>query len=681
MSQIVPKPAALSDRDLRRRSRRSGRHRRRRTTRRIVIGLLIAIAVVAVLTVLAVIPGLSAREHLERGRDGLANAQSALEKGDLQRAVQEFDAAESAFLEAKAAGDSPLLRIPSVFPLIGRTPDAIRTFSDVGLLLAGAGVELTTELDVLPGGMDALAPQDRRIPIENLQLLSPTMVRVRTEFEHAAADAEDIATTLVPQDVVAGGDLLREKITQALPAVRSADEMLRALPTFAGLDAPRHYLLGPQNTAELRATGGLLTTFSIVTIDDGLITVAPFRDINEIPLLEPEDAPWPSPELEDIYASFNSAGSARNATATLDGPTASLFLENLWNETMSDPIDGVILVDVQALGYLLEATGPIEVKDVPGELTKRNVVRFVASDAYTLIPDQDVRKDFVGVVGQAVFEAFLHNAGGDRGLRALIRAAADGHILVNATDPLVDAAFRSAGVAGALGPVGGGDYLALAVNNIAANKLDYYMQRSVAYDVTIGEDGAASAVSTVRFENDAPADAEPGYVFGPYEGKGLDGLDLLPGEAYQRSSLYCAGGCSLSGATHRGKPYAVQAYREQGYPLFVGLQRIPAQSADEVRYDLELSDVWTGNDGLGTYRLTVRSQPTLNPTTGMITIHPPAGSSIAYASSPLEVRDGAATWSGELSDVTTFEVRFQKGLPGRVWSGIDDFLSKPVIRL
>jgi Protein of unknown function (DUF4012) len=681
VSQIVPKPVALPDREFRRRSKRSGRHRRRRARRRIWIGLLIVIGAVVVVTALAVIPGLRAREHLEQGRDGLANAQAALQKGDLPRAIDEFDRARTEFVGAKSAGDNLLIRIPALIPLVGRTPDAIRTFSDVGLRVAGAGVELTHELDALPGGIDALAPDDRRIPVENLQRLSPVMARVRGEFEQAAAEAEGIATTLVPQDVVDGGDLLREKLTQALPAVRSADEMLRALPTFAGIDAPRHYLLGPENSAELRATGGLLTTFSVVTIDDGLITLVPFRDINEIPVLEPQDAPWPSPDLEDIYTSYNSAGAARNATATLDGPTASLFLENLWNETKPNPIDGVILVDVQALGYLVDATGPLEVAGVPGDLTKRNVVSFVANEAYGLIQDQDVRKDFVGAVGGAVFEAFLKHAGGDRGLRAVVKAAADGHILVNTVDPQVEAAFRSAGISGALGPQGGGDYLAVAVNNTAANKLDYYMERHVGYDVTLGEDRTASAVTTVAFRNEAPADAEPGYVFGPYEGKQLKGLHLQAGEAYQQTSLYCGAACTLADATHDGEPFAVQAYREGHYPLFVGLQRIPAQSSYEVRYDLRQTDAWTGTTGLGTYRLTVRSQPTLNPTTATITIHAPEGTSIAYASSPLEVHGGVATWSGELSDVTTFEIRFQKGLVGRIWSGLDDFLSKPVIRL
>jgi hypothetical protein len=681
--QIVPRPLAVSDRDFRRRrrQRRSARRRRRHLIRRVIIGIVFAIPILGVLTALALIPAAGAREHLERGRDGLAKAQSALLKGDLDQALEGFTAAEGEFRQAKATGDNPLLRVPALFPLIGRTPDAIRTISDVGLRLSDAGGEIARAIGELPGGIDALAPKDGRIPVETLQGLAPVMSRARAAFEQAEVEAQGIATSLVPPQVVEAGDLLREKLARALPPVRSADEMLRALPSFAGVDAPRHYLLGPENSAELRATGGLLTTFSILTIDDGAISVQPFRDIKEIPSLNlaPED--WPSPELADIYGAFNAAGEARNATATLDGPTASLFLENLWNTTMPDPIDGVILVDVQALRYLMEATGAIDIQGVPYPLTERNVVQYVANDAYVQIGDDDVRKDFVGVVGQVVFHEFLQHAGGDKALRALIGAAADGHILVNTVDPEVDAAFRSAGVSGALPPVDAGDFLGVAVNNIAGNKIDYYMDRHIDYDITLGPDGRATSAATVAFDNTAPADAEAGYVFGPFQGKALRGLDLKAGEAYQSTSVYCGAGCTLSGASRDGEPYPVQAYLEGTHPLFVGVQRIPAQSTYEVRYDMQDTDVWTGNGGLGRYRLTIRSQPTLNPTTATIAIHVPEGTTIAYASEPLKVSGGVATWSGELGDVTTFEVRFQKGLAGRVWSGIDDFLSKPVIRL
>jgi hypothetical protein len=82
VSQIVPKPVAISDRDFRRRRRhrRSAGRRRRRLIRRVGLGLLIAIPVVGILTVLALIPAAGARDHLERGKDSLGDAQSALLK-------------------------------------------------------------------------------------------------------------------------------------------------------------------------------------------------------------------------------------------------------------------------------------------------------------------------------------------------------------------------------------------------------------------------------------------------------------------------------------------------------------------------------------------------------------------------------------------------------------------------
>ena len=281
-----------------------------------------------------------------------------------------------------------------------------------------------------------------------------------------------------------------------------------------------------------------------------------------------------------------------------------------------------------------------------------------------------------------MFHEFLQHAGGDKALRAVISAAADGHILVNAVDPQVDAAFRSAGAAGALPPPTPATSWALRSTTRPATRSTTTSSATSATTSRSAPTARATSTATVRFDNEAPADAEPGYVFGPFEGKALRGLDLQAGEAYQSTSVYCGIGCTLSAATRDGEPYPVQAYREGSHPLFVGVQRIPPQSY--VRGALRpcgTTDAWTGNNGLGTYRLTIRSQPTLNPTTATISIRVPDGMSIAYASEPMKVQGGVATWSGELVDVTTFEVRFQRDLVGTGVVGIDDFLSKPVIRL
>ena len=45
------------------------------------------------------------------------------------------------------------------------------------------------------------------------------------------------------------------------------------------------------------------------------------------------------------------------------------------------------------------------------------------------------------------------------------------------------------------------------------------------------------------------------------------------------------------------------------------------------------------------------------------------------------MKGDTATWTGTLGDVTNLEVRFERGFLGRVWADVQDFLSKPVIKL
>src|SRR5439155_20291348 len=190
--------------------------------------------------------------------------------------------AESEFRAAVSAGDNPLLSIPAFVHFIGRTPDAVRTIADVGLRVSTSGKAVTDAISRLPGGFDSLAPTSGKIPVEQLLALAPVVSQARQQFEDAAREADGIATTMVPAQVVQAGDLLRAKLDQALPVIRAADGMIKALPTFAGLDGAKHYFLAPQNPTELRGTGGLISAYAILTIDNGAISVGPFEDIRSL---------------------------------------------------------------------------------------------------------------------------------------------------------------------------------------------------------------------------------------------------------------------------------------------------------------------------------------------------------------------------------------------------------------
>jgi hypothetical protein len=96
-------------------------------------------------------------------------------------------------------------------------------------------------------------------------------------------------------------------------------------------------------------------------------------------------------------------------------------------------------------------------------------------------------------------------------LREVASLARGRHLALWSADPEEQAVLEDLGVAGSADPEG--DDLALvAVNNLGANKLDYYVDREVEVVVTVGRD-RAEVVQRVLLSNRAPEDLVP-YVAG-----------------------------------------------------------------------------------------------------------------------------------------------------------------------
>jgi hypothetical protein len=614
------------------------------------------------------------------GRDSLEQARALLLNGNVQEAQARFAAAHTDFTKAVTSAANPLIRIESLVPLLGRTPDAVRTLADIGATVSGAGQSISGAVAKLPGGLDALAPKRGQIPLGVMKQLQPGVAAARAQLEEAHTEAEGISRSLVIRPVAEAGDLVRTELDRVVPAVRALDALVRILPQFAGAGGTSRYFLAAENPTELRGTGGLISAYAILTISRGQLSISPFRNIQTLPSLAPDAATWPSEQFQAIYGPFDAAGFWRNTNMTPDAPTAGALIEDLWQKQQGEHLDGTVFVDIQTLSYLVGALGSVPVPQLHVTLTKRNTIPYVANRAYTAIHDDAKRKRLLGVVGQEVFSRFLAEASGDRALRALISAGADGHIVVYGADPAVESAFVEAGLAGSFGTADG-DFFSPVVNNLSGTKIDYFVKRSIHYDVSLGAGGSAEANAIVSFANSAPANAKPSYALGPYEGATRGPLHLAPGEEYARAGFYCGSGCELEKASVQGRPMIVEPYTERNLSLYAGYLRILPQETEHVALELKLATAWQGSDAAGTYRLRLQNQPTVQPTTATVSIRVPAGMHISFASQPLTVKGDVATWTGRLSDVTDLDVRFERGFLGRVWANIRDFLSKPIIKL
>jgi hypothetical protein len=638
-------------------------------------GLLVLLAVAG----LSLITAAAIRRQFEQGKAHLTRAQSSLVAGDLDVAAASFAMARRSFRDA---GDHPgvfLLRAEGLLPFLGRTPDALLSLSHIGENVSAVGEEVSRALAALPGGLSALGLSDGRIPIAQLRSLAPSVRRAKVALDAIEAEADRLPDSWLLEPVAEARDLVRSRLAAAVPLARSADALLGSLPAFAGQDAPRRYFVAIQNSAELRGTGGLIGNYSILTIDHGQLSLGPFRDTQSLANVPASTVPMPSPDFEDLYGPFGGGGFWLNINMTPDAPTAAGLIEDLYLRVRGEPLDGTIFFDLHGLEQMLQATGPVRIDPLGVAVDADTVLQYVATAGYLGSGIGNPFSQGPRLIADAIWGRFLEGVDPETALRSLVEMAAQGHLVLHAADPDLQAAFRSAGVAGELRP-GDGDFVGLVLNNAAANKVDLFLREEIRYEVSLGPEGSAGAEVTVRLANEAPAGMPPSYLLGPSDAARASGLDLVPGETRWWSSFYCPATCRLSSASDDDGTILPEEHRERGLAVFAGFVQVRPQAARELRLALEMEDVWGGDHTGGLYRLRIHGQPLVTPAKITVVIRAPDGMDVVWTSEPMDVNGERAVWTGEAPGSRDLMVRFTKPFPARVWTRIWDFLSTPVIR-
>jgi hypothetical protein len=631
-------------------------------------GVLIAAGILLILGVLAVAPALGARARLLTGRDELENARDLLLSGELAAASAAFGRAEDAFDEAGGYARNPVLRLAGSVPLAGRSFDAVLVLAEAGRLAASAGSDLADGIRQLPGGIAELAPSNGTIPVERIEAFHPSVSDARAKLETALAGVRSLPTSWIVGPVADARDRSIAQLEEAAGTARAADSLAGALPGLVGSEAERRYFVAAQNPAELRGTGGFMGAYTILTAADGRLGFDRTHSITELRDLPAKQAP-PAPDgFGEPFARFGGTGFWRNLNMDPHAPTVGRLIEALYERATGVPIDGVILVDPQALASMLEATGPIDEPTLDRTLEASTVVDYLTNEAYAQFGSQAERKRVLGAAALSVFRRFLAGTDPVASFRALADAGAGGHLVVHSRDPEVQAALEAAGVAGTVEAPPAGDLFGAFASNADATKIDFYVRRSLSYRVDLGEDGGSTAEVALATENTAPKHPE-GYVFEPYPGTGLG-----PGVSQAFLSVYCAPGCGFQDATVDGKPQDLQLARERGLPVFSTYVQTSPGTTSELALELLRAEAWTGDELGGTYQLRIRAQQTVLPTRGTISIQAPPGTDIVEATPGMQVDGGRATWEGDLAALQDFEIRFQRPPLGRLW----DWLSTPV---
>jgi hypothetical protein len=540
-----------------------------------VIGAVVLLVVVVAAGAWLTLRALTARTQLVQARQDLSAARAAVLRGEVRAARAPTERAREATGRAVRATHDPVWTVASAIPVLGRTPAAVRTVTEVAdELAAGAVPELVAAAEVLdPRGMVGPGGQVR---LDVLRSARPAAVRALRSTDSAAADLGSVRGPL-PGPVADNVRSLAEDVDELGTLTDGLARATEIGPAMLGGGGERTYLLAVQNPAEARGTGGLLGVYGLLTADGGRVRLVEtgrnhdLRDARRLPV----DL---GREYSDLYG--DDPGIWRNSNLSPHFPYAARIWLALYERQFGERLDGVLAVDPVMLGYLLRSTGPV---DLPNgqRVNAGNAARLVLRDAYERLPrgNQDrARDEYLIGLGEAVTGAVLAGDGDPTRMARAVRQSVDENRLqIWSSRPDEQRRLAGTRVAGEL-PRTPGPFAELVVNNGGGNKLDYYTERRVTYRLRPCGDEARRSRITVDLRNDAPSAGLPDYVVG----RGLrdaEGGRLPRGTNRMLVYLVTTKGSQLVSATLDGRRLGLQEHSERGHPvLFTTVDAAPGET-------------------------------------------------------------------------------------------------------
>ncbi len=498
----------------------------RKRTRWIVLAVLvIALAVVGY----AAWRAMQVKGDLGDAVDSASDLRSSLEAGDDKAADQALASLRQHAASAEDGTSGPTWSVLAHLPFVGDDAEAVRVVSAVAVDLAGQGVAPLVDAGALD--LEGFAPKDGRIDLARIDKLSAPIAESAAAFASAekrldAVDASGLVGPLASKWKQAARDVA--DAAHGLQAGRVAADVL---PAMLGADGPRKQLLVFQTNAEPRAPGGMPGSLATVDVDNGHLELARQRAASSFPELMTPVLPITKEEEERFGPQLGTF--VMDAAFTPHFPREAELIAARWSKEYDEKLDGVIAIDPVALGYLLEATGPVKVGDV--ELTSKNVAAELLHNAYLRYPDPKAQDLWFELVAGMVFKRISDGPlDGEKLVRSLARGVDEGRIFVTSFHKDEQAQLAGTTIAGEV-PATTSDapQAGVYLNDASSGKMGWFLD----YDVTVKSscDGGTrrglvatmDIDSTLKPGTDLPVSVTGPGTYGTAKGEHLISVELF----------------------------------------------------------------------------------------------------------------------------------------------------------
>jgi hypothetical protein len=623
---------------------------KKRRTRLLLLLLVLSLVVTAVVAGRSIVGDLlGVQKRLIKGQDNLKSAYAAAEKAEFDKSQPYFEQAQDSFIDAGRIMSKPGVTMLALVPVANSNLDAVRRLTETGIEVAYAGealMQASTKFSKKQGKFD-ISIENGRVDVKPFMDAKPDIDKAHLHVLQAMAAYDKIPDGyLIPQIESA-----KNKLGEELPALKTLVSKARVtfdvLPSVMGGEGRRRYFLAIQNNAELRATGGLIGNYGILTVDNGAIKLDEF---DEILAIENPGKPIEAPkDFAARYSRFEGARIWSNANMSPDFPTVSRVLLKLFESARGEKLDGVVSIDPVGLAYLLDAIGPINLADVGVTIDADNAAEWTLIKAYKDFPEREIRKDFLADIAQAVWGRISTGQVADKSklIEQFGLALSEKHMALYSANEKEQKIAESLGYAGELIPTTN-DYLQVVLQNHGANKVDVYMHEDIRHAIALRSDGSGLATLSIKISNKTPGSGLSTYVTGENAKGAKDGLSNT------WLSIYVPKGAQLLSTKLNGENSVIEITREKDKTVFSRYVIVPPGASKTVELAYELPYVLVFDKSGIHYKFDWQAQPVVNKPTVTSSVTVPDGFVINELSDGFTRKGHNAVYAGTLAKDKTF---------------------------
>lgn len=562
------------------------------------------------------------KNTLEAAAEHLRTGSEAARSSDFDLAEREFDEALGEAQSAALTANHPAPLIGQFLPIVGKDANTVRRLARVAELTSQAGtaaIDAAREMGATDTGLAGSVFSNGIINFEAVRAGHPYIQDIDEWMTDAVELINDSPSPRFGP-VVTALEEAKDRVPSASATAHKADILFEALPGLFAEDGSRTYLLIFQAPSDQRGGGGgIIGLYGILEANAGRIELthlgSPY-DEGLSPTRLPRSA------VPDWYArSYGWAAALtewQSVNLSPHFPVVSEVLLKMYEKETGDVLNGVVSLDPVAFAELTKATGPLEGSGMDQVVTPENAVDVLARDVYTTFNnDNTSQNEYLQSVMQNFWTKF---SSGDVEPVALAEAFAEAtrtqHFKMYVRGEGAEALVRLGTTA---------DYTMFDPNvqmvfneNVAGNKIDYFLHRTVHTEVQLRSDGSADVTATALMENRAP-NGPPSLLIGP--GFKTDPVALNA----MYINFLMPDGAQLESFTTNDRKRRGFRLREEDHPIISEIMLIKAGESGtaSVTYRVPEAAEIQGSDG--TYEMTLWPQTTINPDRFELTVNPPYG--------------------------------------------------------